>query len=685
MIEKKKFLKGVSLGLACAVVTAGIGVAAFAATKNGDDNNTVTSSSAEKKKADNIAAEKNETVYVLANADGSVKKIIVSDWIKNSLKSSTLADKTELDGIKNVKGDESYVMNSDNMSVWNADGSDIYYQGTVSKALPVDLRLTYKLDGKEISAENIAGKSGKVTIRFDYKNNQYAEAVIDGKKEKINVPFVMLTGVLLDNAKFRNVEISNGKIINDGSRIAAVGFALPGMAENLKLTDSEIDIPDYVEITADVTDFKLSSTMTLATNSVFNNIDTEKLNSLDGIKASVGQLTSAMSKLLDGSSQLYGGLTELLNKSGELISGINKLAAGSNELSAGTAALNEGLKTLVSNNDKLNGGAKQVFDTLLKTVTSQVKAGGVDIPDLTVENYKTVLNSVITDSNLIKMADGKINEQLKSVGVPENYYTAVKVMLINRINGGKTQQAAMAEIQDALTSAVTVNTVAANANIAPDTAVYTALKAQGTDDNAAGLIAKLCTYLAAVNGNTPQENITAASQMAANANEVVSAAADKGAQAKINAFCLAQPEIKAAKSQITDAVASLDSYNEFYQGVLGYTAGAEQAYDGSEKLNSGAAALNSGIGELQAGGSKLVSGVQQLSDGAKRLQDGLKEFNEKGISRITELANGDLPGIVTRLKATVDVSKSYQSFAGIADGTDGSVKFIYKTDEIAVK
>ena len=223
--------------------------------------------------ADDAGVSKDETVYVLARADGSVQKIIVSDWLKNSLDNAAVSDRSELTDVENVKGDESYTMNGDDMRVWDAQGNDIYYQGNIEKELPVDLSVSYKLDGEPISADDLVGKSGRVTIRFDYQNKQYETVEIDGKQEKIYVPFAMLTGVLLDDDVFTNVEVTNGKLINDGSRTVVIGIAFPGLQENLAISKDKLDIPDYVEITADVSGFRLDMTVTLATNQVFNEFD----------------------------------------------------------------------------------------------------------------------------------------------------------------------------------------------------------------------------------------------------------------------------------------------------------------------------------------------------------------------------------------------------------------------------
>ena len=629
---KKDLIKVIAVAAAGVIAGTGVTAAAFGtANKTEDTENTSAASSQAAETTEQKKPSKDETVYVLANADGSVKKIIVSDWIKNN-GGKTVSDKTELSDIKNVKGDESYVMDTDNMREWNADGKDIYYQGTISKALPVDLKVSYELDGKPVSAESLAGKSGKVTIRFDYTNNQYKNVSIDGKNTKIYVPFVMLTGLLLDNDIFTNVEISNGKIINDGDRIIAVGFALPGMQENLNLSRDKVDIPDFVEITADVNNFALSNTLTVAANSIISDLDVSKLDSADDLQASLTELSSAMSKLLDGSSELYGGLSELLLKSKELISGVDKLANGASALSDGAAALSAGLSELVSNNDTLNAGAKQVFDTLLSAVSQKLKDNGITVDTLTVENYKTVIGGLLenpTDSQkaeLINIANAALNAKLSAIGVPQNYYGAVKVLLATKLSSGETQESAMAEIAAML------------------------------------------------------QNISDPQNAAAIGAAAATAESENGKQI-INAFCLNLAN-QTLEPTVKEAVAQLDGYNEFYKGVLAYTAGAKQAYDGSTELKNGAKELSDGANALKSGSSQLVGGVQQLTDGSKRLADGLKEFNEKGISKLTSLAGDDLGSLVTRIKATVEVSRDYKSFAGIADGTDGDVKFIYRTDEI---
>lgn len=630
-LDKKSIIRPIAVAL-CAAVAVGSAVTAIAVTSNKKAED----KQSENKTAAQIAADltdklsKDETVYVIAGEDGSVEKIIVSDWIKNSLKSASINDKSELKNAENVKGNEKYTMSSDNMRVWDAQGNDIYYKGNIDKELPVKLSVSYKLDGKTVDPKTLAGKSGKVTIRYEYTNNQYETVDIDGKQEKIYVPFAMLTGMLLDNDVFTNINVTNGKIINDGDRTVVAGIAFPGLQSNLAISKDKLDIPDYVEITADVKKFEMSNTVTIAANNIFNEIDTSKINSVSDLEGQLDKVTSSMKQLTDGSSALYGGLTTLLNKSSELISGINKLSDGAKQLQAGATQLDSGLNQLTENNASLNAGAEQVFTTLLDSAYSTVTSKGITIESLTIANYKTVLTNIVANptdtqkAELITIADATLNAKLAQLNVPAAYYDAAKYMLYEQfaVNPQITQEQAIAAV--------------------------------------------------AANMQDPQKVGQAA----------VEAAKPEG-QLAIKGLCLTLAKA-AVKPEIDTAVAKLDSYNEFYKGIGDYTDGVTAAAAGANALKAGIDELANGILTLKNGTPTLVNGITELKNGAGKLNDGLNQFNEQGIKKITDLANGDIRTLVVRAKATVDVSKNYKSFSGISDDMDGSVKFIYKTDSIKV-
>ena len=723
----------------CAAIMLGGAGAAYALTgeKNEVPAKAVTTSmKAEEEKE----VSKDETVYVLAGADGSVQKVIVSDWIKNALKEDSIADKSALSDIENVKGNETYTLDGSNMTVWDAEGNDIYYQGSIEKELPVAMTVSYKFDGKSISADELAGKSGKVTIRFDYENRQYETVNIDGKNEKIYVPFGMLTGMLLDSDTFRNVEVSNGKLLNDGDRTAVIGIAFPGLQENLGIDKDKVEIPDYVEITADVTDFELGMTVTIATNEIFNELDATKVDSADGLTSSLNELTDGMQQLMDGSSALYDGLCTLLDKSGELVTGIETLANGAKSLKDGAASLDEGaaqlqkgaadlssgLNTLASNNASLNGGAKQVFDTLLSTATAQINAAGISVPALTVDNYADVLNNIIASldgtavynqalAQVSAAVEGNrsLIEQKVTAAVREQVEAQVTAAVHEQVSTGVTaavrEQVSEQVIQTAAGMSKSDYEAAVSAGMVSQETqndVSSAIEAQMQTDDVKALIETNTTakmesdeIKAAVKANTDAQMQTEAVQKTISDNvelQVKQAISENMASDEVQAKLTAASE--GAKSIIA-LKTSLDSYNAFYLGLLTYTGGVASAADGAATLASGAADLKNGTAQLKDGAAALydgilqlkngtpalVDGVSQLKDGAMQLSDGLKKFNEEGIQKIVDLIDGDLDNVVARLRATVDVSKNYRNFSSISDGMDGQVQFIYRTDEIKAK
>lgn len=677
--------KPLAVAICTAVVVSSIGATVWALTSGRDGD-------IEAKETVKVAAEnkealtKDETVYVLAGSDGSVQKIIVSDWIKNELGKETITDKSELSNVENTNGDESYTMNGDNMRVWDAEGNDIYYQGDIEKELPVGLSVTYTLDGKAISADELAGKSGHVTIRFDYQNNQYERVSIDGKNEKIYVPFAMLTGILLDNEVFTNVDVSNGKLINDGDRTAVVGIAFPGLQENLDLSKDDLEIPDYVEIRADVTKFELNTTVTIATNELFNQIDESDLDSLDKLSDAVNDMTAAMNKLIDGSSQLYEGLCTLLDKSSELIAGINNLAEGAEQLKngsdglvngsvklqSGAAELAAGLKTLTKKNDSLVNGAKETFDTLLDAADSQLEAAGAKAPKLTVSNYATVLNGLIEsldEKNVYKTAYNAAYEQVKE-SVKDQRGT-VKTAVTSAVQDDVTENVLKANgmTVDEYEEGVASGTVSK----AQQSAISAAVEEQMNSETVKTLIEK-----------KTDEQMETLIEQNMNSPEV---------QSQLTA---ALKEAKSSAATVSVLKEQLDSYNSFYNGLKTYTTGVYSAKKGADKLRNGASDLKDGSKELNTGMSELydgiltlkngapalVEGVTELRDGSMKLSNGLKEFNEKGIKKLSDAVNGKLNCLMTRLKATIDVSKDYKNFSGVSDDMDGQVKFIYRTDSV---
>lgn len=661
--------------------TIGSGIYYIASAKSGSSaisqNATVKKEKATK---DSKNVEKNETVYVLSGADGNVQKIIVSDWLKNMSSAQNITDISKLTEIENVKGDESYNVDDDSI-VWEADGQDIYYRGYSSGELPVGLKISYTLDGKNVSPESLAGKSGKVTIRFDYTNTAYEMKKINGKEEKIFVPFAMLTGMILDNDIFRNAEVTNGKLINDGMRSVVAGAVFPGLQDSLGIDKNDLEIPEYIEITADVTNFKMGMTATIATNEIFSEINTDKLDFSGELDDSLSELTDAMNKLEDGSSVLYDGLCELLDKSSELVNGVDQLANGSKQLADGTkslssgaaelqtgaAQLNSGLQTIVKNNDSLNDGAKQVFDTLLATANSQISAAGLDVPALTIENYVSVLDSTITSLDSTNVYNKALSQVTEAVNSQKDYIRTQVEAAVRQQVGTQVQEAVIQQMKSNGMTDEMLQSDEVQRQIA-------ALSEKNTNEQMESAEIK-----ATVNEQIKlQIQKVIAENMASDEIQGKLAAASAGAQSLIS-----------LKSQ-------LDSYNAFYIGLHTYTDGVSTVADGASKLSSGAASvksgadqlnkgageLNSGIKKMQDGMPALIDGITKLRNGSLQLSDGLTEFDERGISRIVNAFDGDLTSLTEHMKAIKSVSQNYRSFSGIPDDMDGQVKFFFRTDGI---
>lgn len=647
---------------------------------------------------------KDETVYVLTGADGSVKKIIVSDWLKNELGSASVADKSDLSDIENVKGDESYTINGDNMTVWDAQGNDIYYQGNIQKELPVGLSVRYYLDGKSVSPEELKGKSGKVTIRFDYENRQYETVQINGVNQRIYVPFAMLTGMILDNDTFQNVQITNGKLVNDGDRTVVVGLAFPGLQENLNLSRDDLSIPDSVEITADVTNFSLGMTVTLACNDLFSQLGDVDLTSLDSTSA-LEQLTGAMDQLLNGSSSLYEGLSTLLDKSGELVSGVEELAQGAAaiksgadsvddgaaQLKAGLANLSSGLNTLSANSEALNSGAKQVFNSLLETAATQIRAKGLNVPDLTIENYAEELNTLIKsldettvyETALKQVTDAveaqrpvitqKVTEAVRQQ-VETQVTAAVRQQVTEKVTAA-VQQQVTATVTDTVQQQVAEQVIQAAANMSKadyDAAVAAGIIPQQTQDavNAAiqaqmgseAVQSKIAENVSAqMASEAVQSKITENIDMQIS-SEAVQATITENTDAQlqteaIQATIQQQTELQVQKAisenMASDAVqsqlkkasegaqtlialkASLDDYNTFYLGLLTYTGGVDDAAAGANDLYAGADQLKGGTAQLRAGAAQLYNGVLQLQDGTPALVSGVTQLKD-GAMQLSE-------------------------------------------------
>lgn len=803
---------------------------------------------------------KEETVYVLADSTGKERKTIVSDHLINDGNKDTIEDVSDLKDIENVKGDETFKQ-SGNKLTWQADGNDIYYQGTSTKEAPVSQTITYSLDGKEVKPEDLAGKSGKVTIRFDYTNNEKVKAKIAGKDEDVYVPFAAISGMVLDDS-FSNVKVTNGKVISDGKNNIVVGYALPGLKESLDVDDSDFDgdvsIPDYVEVTADVENFSLDTTMTVVMNAT-NFISKDGDADLSEVDDLLDTLTDATDQLKDGSSDLADGVDTLKSKMGEFKDGVGTLKNGIKDYTDGASTLSNGIGTLKSGVDTLVGsvptlingigtlkdgsasaakgasslkdgagtlkkGAKDV-STGANTLSNGVKdlstgantlSGGASDLSTGADTLSAGATSLSDGANTLSSGASSLNDGVQSIATnmktlvsgtqsvsdgAAQLNTGVGTLIgtlnkmgtdlaetkasIGEISEDTANNAALqyASLQNALIQGIVAETKG-DTTTAND--IYAQVVSQiggtiGVDSisdvagasaaiqkisslisqtslkvgEGVGMIGVIDTVSRKLTEPDTQEQITklqqgaasladgagkvaqGASQLstgadaaAAGSAQVAQGAADlatgagtlktgaadlatgagtlkKGAsdlatgatKLKKGAGDLATGAGKVADgastlhkgaSDLSDGLNTLDGgIGQLKEKAGSLSTGADQLKSGTDQLATGASTLvsnnqklNDGAGTLSDGTDAIIDGVGELSDGAHQLADGITEFSEDGIDEIINSYNGDIEPLIDRIQAVLDAGADYQTYTDIADGVNGSVKFIIKTDAV---
>ena len=380
--------------------------AAGAQAEDGGDESGSESAALEKAITDAVGqvstgAAKEETVYIFTDAYGTQRDITVSNWLKNPDKKAKLEDYSSLQKIENVKGDETFDQNGESL-VWNADGNDIYYQGTTNRQPPITEKITYYLDGREIAAKDLAGKSGKVKIHIDYTNNV--------KYKNVYVPFAAVTGMAFSNDTATNVKVDNGSVVSEGKNTMVVGMAFPGLEDSLKTVRNEtktiidrtgemeiddekteakkaderqkredaksriddLDIPGSVEITMDATNFKMSTCLTMVFSNIFEmdeedeaDFNKDHKDAFDDMDEAVEDLEKDGDDLTDGTKELVDGVQEgkdgtekLLDGVGELADGIKEYTDGVDKVDEGVQTLQDGTKKLTDNDDALRKGTK---------------------------------------------------------------------------------------------------------------------------------------------------------------------------------------------------------------------------------------------------------------------------------------------------------------------------------------
>lgn len=632
-----------------------------------------------------LAYSKDETVYTKANANGSSYQTIVSEHLKNSDNAELLKDMSTLLNIKNTNGDEEVSQNGTSLE-WKTSGNDIYYQGNTDKELPLDCTIKYELNGEEIAPNDLISKSGNVKITIEYTNKEERFVNINGKNEKMYVPFVVMAGTMLDNTKMKNIEVTNGKVLDNGQKTVVVGLACPGLIESLGLEDEDLPDLNKIEISFEATDFEMGNIMSLATPKLFDDSDIFAMDKLDEVYSQINDLKSASTQLVEGAKTLQDGTEEYVSKSTEFADGlesfnqgINTATNSYNKIDEGIDSVNSNISTIKNGASKLNQGASDLSDGLnsLQTGVSAGKEKAVSSLEESSETLSEGIDQIIAGKDqevetikeqVIENANSQLAEGLKT-GVSSAVSSAIDSTMsakLNAIMSDKSltdeEKATLQKVASKLAvSDAEKQAMSKQIGTAIDSAIEKTTKSQeaGLDkinDNEKGVKAGL---------NTLKTQATSSIKIGISA---ISSGFDSITEGTT--------ELIAGSNELKNGTSTLS------QGTSKLQTGVGTLASGSKELKTGLITLNSSSDMLNSANKQLLEGANTISDGAKTLAEGMSEFDEEGINKIVSLVNGDVKDLQVRVEKLQDLANEYNSFAGIEEENEGTTKFIFLIDAI---
>ena len=581
--------------------------------------------------------DKEETVYITASSTGEVEKIIVSDWLKNGKNQEVLKDSSNLSNIKNIKGNEKY-QNQNQLLTWDAAGNDIFYQGESKEALPLETKITYKLDGKEVLPEDLVGKNGHVTIRFDYTNKLKSTVLIGDKEEEIVTPFFVASGLFLPMDQFSNITVTNGKVISDANQAIVIGFAIPGLQESLQL-ENEITIPDYIEITADVVDFSLGITITAFSSDIIGSLQLDKISEsgqVEEIKNSINMLGDSMNQIVEGASSLRNGVTTMSEKMNQFEEGVSTLSTGIVAYTNGASSINQGVDQVSSGIGSLAAGASE-----LTTGIYAAKQG----------------------------ADTLISGM--TVGQDGNPSAVELASALTQ--GAVAVNAGVEELNASLASLTMAITGMQQSISAMKPAYESAMAADPKTEEDVKLIAGF-ESMCAIIGQLGTMNTTQVAALQAGTNSLV--VGTQGLEGAMNSILAGTQQLQGGLGQLSVGGEQLKT------GIGTLSSGVNELKSGTNTLIKNNSELITGVNKIKDGTTQLSTGIKEIEDGAIKLEDGTIKLNEEGIQKIVITFQDEILEMFDRLTIISESAANYNIFTQLAEQQTGSVKFILKTAEI---
>ena len=641
--------------------------------------------------------EKDESVYVKADAAGRPTEKTVEVVLKKIEGSDPIEDRSNLREIKNTEGNEEYTEAGEGRYLWQNNGEDIHYKGKSDQALPVNVRITYYLEGQEVSAEKIAGKTGKVKIRFDYENST-------------DVPFMVLSAAMLPADVFSDVEVTNGKLMDLGDQKAVIGFAFPGLMDTLKFVDyeptEEIELPEYVEIEARAEDFALDFTASVVSTGLFEDLEDKDLEDLDKLPEDMDELTDASTEIRDAAQELADGGSEFGDYLSQYFDGLSQLSEGTDSLDQGLTLLSQNISKISEGSKSLQGGLEQIDQSLAKVDLSALSSqesreaaeaaqaalvslgqSGAELKEK-LGNIGTELENVRTFTEDVSTYIGQVQalqEAVEEMPAPDLAAADLENGWTVRLNAEATAQAremltqilesvpeeARAEIEAAVNVEDMEISLDATFGEIRDGIQKDAEGSRNTlRDASAQIVEPTVPDLEALS----PENMEEITQTIGNMEQSL---------AVIGAYAEGMSQMASSLNELSDALTQLKT------GVSQLSGGSTQLTEGLgtfekalTQASEGSAQLSSAMKTVSSAGGELDSAYGQLVDGMNEFADGIAEFDEEGIQSLAELAGPEYKDVIRGIRAARDAEHNYTNFSGICDGQKGSVRFIIETEEI---
>ncbi len=608
-------------------------------------------------------ATKEETVYVNLNHEGKVVNIIVSDWLHSEEMNVEFDDVSTLEGIRNVKGEEVPVASGQSLS-WKTEKGEIYYQGTTAKKLPIEFELKYKLDGKPVSPELLAGSNGKLEIRMKVTNKDSHDVMLSSGSKRLFTPFAVAAVFNFPTDKCRNISVNTGKVINDGNTSIVTYVSVPGLEESLDIDDDDFDdmfdLAEELILEADVNDFEMGDILITAAS------DSSILNDIEGFDDMIEETEDGVEDLSDASEEVQSGIEELSDGTWDLLRNFGDFNEGMFSLEDAVSVLEENINgRILDGSIDLSDGAEEFWEKTdeLKEGSEELYDGSVELQDGLDDAYSGAVDLKAGSVQLTAGIEQMLAEASGSSMDTDSVKYAVEQAVIQAVEGAV---AGVIDGDDSLTDEQAAYLEAAakaageNAGAAAGEAVKESL-----DEKIGGLMTKLGSGLG---------------QLLAGAQVL-----DSGLSVLKSGLW----QLSDGAEELSDGMKTLDDNAELFQeGAQELAGGALELVDGLEALGEGAETLKEGTSGLAKASNTANKGIGSLQSGAQDLFEGYETFSDEGVDELHDkvVEKTDEYYELFEIKEKLEeLSSGYENFSGIGENMEGKLKFVIKIDGIEVE